>query len=157
MQFVCCLYIPPPPSPSGWLNQPLWDLVCTVYHGTWVHFSGIFHKTFQPVCVSLLSCIVYFYFICNLLNEATSNSEFIGSNDRTIAIHHLKKTTGAKPAFSWRDWGNPRKIPIRIGNVPAPIGTEHLLNTNQKRYRLSHLARVLTSPTKPSLIKEMFT
>jgi hypothetical protein len=35
-----------------------------------------------------------------MLNETTSNSESLGSNDRMIAIRVLKKITGDKPEFS---------------------------------------------------------
>jgi hypothetical protein len=35
------------------LNQSLWKLVYTVYHGTWAHLNGVLHKSFSSVCVSV--------------------------------------------------------------------------------------------------------
>jgi hypothetical protein len=55
------------------------------------------------VCPFCRGYFIFISFICDLLNEATSDSEGLGSNDRMIPIRHLKMITGAKPAFSWRD------------------------------------------------------
>jgi hypothetical protein len=39
-------------STFEWLNQSLWNLVCT-YHGTWAHLNGVFLKSLPSVCVSV--------------------------------------------------------------------------------------------------------
>jgi hypothetical protein len=45
------------------LNQYLWNLVCTVYHGNWAHLNGILHKSLPSVCVSI--CISLLSLLCN--------------------------------------------------------------------------------------------
>jgi hypothetical protein len=43
------------------------------------------------------------------------------------------------PEFSWRDWGEPQKTPVRKFSVPTEIRTGHLPKTSEKQCRLKQV------------------
>jgi hypothetical protein len=54
MRSPCCQCVCVSPlSDFECLNQSLWNLVCTVFHGTWAHLNGVLHKSLPSVCVSV--------------------------------------------------------------------------------------------------------
>jgi hypothetical protein len=49
-KYVCIF---PLPIKFEWQSQSLWNMVYTIYHGTWDHLNGVLYKSLPSVCVPM--------------------------------------------------------------------------------------------------------
>jgi hypothetical protein len=75
---------------------------------SWAVLCGLMHWSRK------VGACILFTFICSLFNDIASNSVYLVSNDwKTVNNEReriLKEAVVTRfKAFSWRDWGNPRK------------------------------------------------
>jgi hypothetical protein len=105
------LYIRPPPSTFEWPNQYLWNLVCTVYYGTWTHLNSLRHKSLPSVCVCM--CIPLFLLGNSSVKDPLS---LLGNGSVKTSPRKRMHTQQQKNYWTRRCVYNPCRIKESIGD-----------------------------------------